>query len=71
MNNILTQLYKRTKNEMVPLYVNNKYVEVNNLENVTEELLNQNYSEYGLVVDKGNGKIYNQYEIGKWTNVTQ
>lgn len=69
MSNILIQLYKRTKEGMVPLYSNSKYIEVNNLENVTEELLNDNYSEYDLVVDKGNGNIYKQYSMGKWSGV--
>lgn len=71
MDNILTQLYKRTKNGMVPLYVNNKYIEVNNLENVTEELLNKNYSDYELVIDRGNGNVYRQYEFNKWAGIKQ
>ena len=69
MDNILIQLYKRAKEGMVPLYSNSKYVEVNNLENVTERLLNNNYSEYDLVVDKGNGNVYKQYDIGKWSGI--
>lgn len=69
MDSILTQLYKRTKKGMVPLYPNTKYIEVNNLENVTEELLNENYSEYDLVIDKGNGNVYKQYDIGKWSGI--
>lgn len=69
MNNILTQLYKRTKEGMVPLYTNSKYIEVNNLENVTEELLNNNYSKYDLVIDKGNGNVYKQYDAGKWSGI--
>ena len=65
------QLYKRTAtNDFVNLdeiFDNENPAEVYNLENVTEELLNQQFSDYTIVVDKGNGRHYHQYAHGKWT----
>lgn len=69
MNNILQQLYVQTKDGMTPIFINDKTIEVNNLENVTEGLLNNSFPEYNKVIDRGNGNVYEQYEPGKWSGI--
>lgn len=65
------QLYKRTATSdfvnLDEIFDNENAAEVYNLENVTEELLNKQFSDYTIVVDKGNGRHYHQYAAGKWT----
>ena len=65
------QLYKRTATSdfvhLDEIFDNENAVEVYNLENVTEALLNQQFSNYTIVVDRGNGRHYHQYAKNKWT----